>query len=348
MGRADSNYRPVLRHNLKHASNASPSYVIVAIPSADDYVWKISSEKVPHLTLLFLGDNLPNPERVVDYLDHAVETSLTRFGLDVERRGTLGPEDADVLFFGKYGLNIIKQFRGYLLANQDINVAYNSAEQYPEWVPHLTLGYPTSPAKKDDRDYPGISWVNFDRIAIWTGDYEGPEFELKSESADLSMSDFSTPEDALSHYGVKGMHWGVHRVSSVAGAISKNPATKAIKDNAGKVGKINAGKSETKKQFNEKVATAGGLHKISDKDLKAMLNRLDMERKYSNIVNEDAKQRAEGRKAVGKILLEVGKIAVPLIVGGLGAKAAADHGVFRTSATVGRPTISVIRKALGS
>ncbi len=74
--------------------------VIVAIPAEDDYVHKISSEKVPHCTLLFLGEAInPNLLRIAQFLQHAVTiTELGPFGLDVDYRGVLGEDKADVLF----------------------------------------------------------------------------------------------------------------------------------------------------------------------------------------------------------------------------------------------------------
>lgn len=199
------------------------SYTIVAIPSQDDYVWKISSEKVPHLTILSLGDTLTNEQRTIDFLAHVVSTSLTRFGLMVDHRGVLGPQEADVLFFAKDScIKRLAEARANLLKNKDIFLAYSSSEQYPEWTPHLTLGYPTSPAKPDKRDYPGISWVNFDRIAFWTGDYEGPEFQLSDNMlpAPLAYSDMSL-EEALAHFGVRGMKWGVRRATPRPESLSR-------------------------------------------------------------------------------------------------------------------------------
>lgn len=189
------------------------SWVIVAVPREDDYVNKISSEKVAHMTLLFLGDNPDlDLEAVTQYIQHVTNTSMPRFGLSVDRRGELGPDQADVLFFdGKYGfLDRIKQFRANLLKNTEIFRAYSSVEQYPEWTPHLTLGYPETPAHEDDRDYPGINWVSFDRIALWNDDYDGPEFVMPDDEGLETVAAWSEgTNNMLQHFGVKGMRWGV-------------------------------------------------------------------------------------------------------------------------------------------
>jgi 2'-5' RNA ligase len=295
---------------------------VVAIPSQDDYVWKISSEKVPHLTLLFLGDQKnANVGHMTDFLEHVVKSTMTRFELNVDRRGTLGDQDADVLFFTKnhYCMPMLRAARAFLLVDEHYAAAYHSVEQYPEWLPHLTLGYPKTPAKKDDREYAGSHWVSFDRVALWTGDYEGPEFILKDQySPEFSMSD-------MAHYGIKGMKWGVHKKETRAVAGNIVQARKKLK------------KDPTKAHIQTKAKEVGGLHKISDKELQVMLNRMEMERKYKNFMAEESKRRAEGAKALGKVMLEVGKVAVPLLVGFAGAKAASNmNGSFRTNATVGR------------
>jgi 2'-5' RNA ligase len=212
--------------------------VIVAIPDENDRVWKVSSEKVPHLTVLFLGDvdQVSNLETVVQFVEHAANTTLNRFYLPVDRRGELGDDPdlgpADVLFFkkGRYDYKAIRDFRAALLQDNNIRTAYDSAPQFDgPWQPHLTLGYEKQPAKPDetDRDY-GFYDVCFNKIAVWVDNYDGPEFLLKdfwdewdaleTVPMDVAMSDLPPVDEAtaimergadfLAHYGVKGMKWG--------------------------------------------------------------------------------------------------------------------------------------------
>lgn len=237
--------------------------VIVAIPDENDRVWKVSSEKVPHLTILYLGadsNQVGNLDQIMEFVDHAASTTLRRFYLPVDRRDKLGADDADVLFFkkGRYDYKVIRDFRAQLLQDPNIRTAYDNTSQFetpPEvgaagqpWIPHLTLGYPGSPAKPDNTDYP-IYDVSFNKVAVWSGDYEGPEFVLKDwddfEAVDsvpmaMSMSDISElahagvksmgleirqdsvndiaqtldlGADFLEHYGIRGMRWGVRRAT---------------------------------------------------------------------------------------------------------------------------------------
>lgn len=196
---------------------------VVALPKEDDYVNKLSSDPAPHMTILFLGDTdtAQNVPAILDFLEHATETMLMPFDMYVDYRGTLGTDEADVLFFKTTGWDMkhsqITQFRDALLQDTDILMAYNSIEQFPEWQPHLTLGYPAAPAKADNRDYPGTSWVSFDRIALWTSENDGPEFRLTHDPDSLEMSGVDAlVADILNHSGVKGMKWGVRKESAVS------------------------------------------------------------------------------------------------------------------------------------
>jgi 2'-5' RNA ligase len=217
--------------------------VIVAIPDENDRAWKVSSEKVPHMTLLYLGDpdQVANLESIVQFVEHAANTSLRRFYMTVDKRGELGDDPqlgpADVLFFkkGRYDYKAIRDFRAQLLQDNNIRTAYDSVQQFDApWIPHLTLGYKNRPAKPDDSDYPFYD-VSFNRIAVWTADFDGPAFDLKdywdefdaleTVPMDVAMSAlirrpavYEDPEmnhaanvgaAFLAHYGVKGMRWGV-------------------------------------------------------------------------------------------------------------------------------------------
>ena len=309
---------------------------IVVIPSKDDYVWNVSSEKVPHLTLLFLNDlsNSPDLKRIEDYISHVVETSMKQFSLSVIRRGTLGPQDADVLFFNDTRAKLLEEIRSYLLKDEKIFTAYSSIPQYPEFTPHLTLGYPTAPAKPDTREYPGIGYVHFDRVGFWTGNYTGPEFELK-DNDDLMAGAMNSDIDAvLAHFGVRGMKWGVHKLPRVSDADLAR--YEKLAKSAGDIRR-----DPTKAKIGQQVKTTGGLHKVTDKELQTMLNRMDMERRYKQFMREDADRRREGAKSVLKILGEVGKIALPIILGAAAGTAAKNMGgVYRTTATVAKRAIT--------
>lgn len=271
--------------------------VIVALPSADDKVNKISSEKGAHLTIAFLGEtaNL-DLETIVLFVQHAA-AQLSPFGLEVDYRGTLGPDNADVLFFKKDGWSFprISDFRGHLLQNDAISRAYASVEQYPEWTPHLTLGYPATPAHKDESDYPGIHYVQFDRIAVWTGDSVGPEFRLKYEDDGMAvaMSDISTVDrgrsavDEMFHYGVKGMKWGV---TTKDRASQKAPTEVSVTQTKnGTFAKTNGGKNlplhgDSKESLVvRQKAKSSTTDALSNAELRTAINRMQLEQQYTQL-----------------------------------------------------------------
>lgn len=292
------------------------SLVIVAIPEKDDYVWKISSEKVPHLSILYLGEATENPKvtKIVEFLEHAAKTVLAPFWLDVSERDTLGKDEADVVFFeGSWDLPVLKEFRSALLKDNNIRMAYDSAEQYPEWQPHLTLGYPDTPAKPDNRDYPGIHSVRFDRIALWYGDFEGPEFKLKPKYLDYplevamsSMDDAgrSAVSDILSHHGVKGMRWGVRR---------KNVGTaqEVVVTDKGRKLKAKGGKGHEAAPEAVKAATLNqqakksGVKSLSNEELQTLATRMNLEQQVTRLNNSQPGN--PGRKFVKKLLGDVAK-----------------------------------------
>jgi hypothetical protein len=307
------------------------SLVIVAIPSEDDYIYKISSEKVPHMTLLYLGDDVTavkNLDKIISFVEHSAKTSLSRFGLEVDRRGTLGQDEADVLFFSKSkwsGIDEVNQYRSYLLKEPNIRIAYDSTDQHSEWLPHITLGYPDTPAKPDNRDYPGISYVNFDRIAVWFDEYKGVEFPLKRHEfvMDVAMSD--KVKDFIQHFGVKGMKWGVRRAgdhflerglaistpgSRARGAAAAKSARKVKVKDKGKKLRTSGGKGvpahpdALRAHRIGQVVKKSGTKAVSNQDLSTYANRLQLEQNVSRLTS---KERNRGTQFVSGVLSQSGK-----------------------------------------
>jgi 2'-5' RNA ligase len=194
--------------------------VIVAIPQHDDDVWQVSSEKKPHMTLCFLGDALTNPNvaKISAFVENLATKTLDPFNLRVDHRGFLGPDEADVLFFVDVPWQV-EMFRMDLINNPEIRTAYEAIPQHQKWTPHLTLGYPDTPANKDDWDPMGTQYVQFDKIGVWFGDFEGPEYQLVEhprpqwdDAPSLAMAnDGERVVAELFHHGVKGQKWGVRK-----------------------------------------------------------------------------------------------------------------------------------------
>ena len=148
----------------------------------------------------------------------------------------------------------------------------------------------------------------------------------------------------LEHHGVKGMHWGVRRTASELRRRGVTP--EAVSSAARKLSK-----DPTKAAIRARAKEVGGLHKVADDELKVMLDRMNMEKRYRDMMSEDAKRRQEGLKTVGKILGEFGKVILPVVATAAAGAAARNYAttgsVFR-SARTGARVIEGTARALGS
>lgn len=276
--------------------------VIVAIPAADDDVWKVSSEKVPHLTILFLGDAMSNPNvsKIVEYMKERAR-ELEPFSLLVDHRGVLGADEADVLFFTKDIPWKLVDFRETLKYNQEIAMAYNAIPQHQDWKPHLTLGYPETPAHPDDWDPMGTQYVTFDKVAVWYGDSEGSEFVLTENPKPKWREDSPAIAEwadkignVIAHYGVKGMRWGVRR-KNVGSADEKVVSTDAAK--------AAGAREKAKKQ---------GKQALSNDEMQALVNRMNLEKQLSQLTPPTRTQA--GAKYVSKLLSRHGNRQVDALI----------------------------------
>jgi 2'-5' RNA ligase len=270
-----------------------PELTIVAIPCRDDYVWRLSSEKVPHLTLMYLGEvDEEDTDQIEDFLEHVVDTTMCPFGLEVDHRGELGPKNADVLFFKEYCVETLEEVRSYFMTDEHVFRAYNATEQFDGWIPHLTMGYPESPAREDTREYPGTRWVNFDTVALWTEDYSGYEYRLDYPyEGQVYMSDDT---DGLTHYGIRGMKWGIRRSKKQLDASTDHQVAETARAKARK----------------------GGVKTLSNAELKTLVDRMNLEQQYARVVppSTGAKFTRAGGKFAGEVLVNVGKQQATKIV----------------------------------
>lgn len=301
------------------------SWAIVAVPPKGDPVWKLSSEKIPHMTLIFLGEQ-SSPElkrKISDFLSHVTSSeTLTRFYANVSHRGELGDDKADVLFIenGPW-LDSIKEFRTNLLLNDDIRSAYDSVEQYPQWTPHVTVGYPNKPANDDAIDHP-VNYLTFDQIMFWTEDFGGEVFPLGSQEMNLA------------HYGVKGMKWGVRKEQRAANK-ERRSAEKAEK-------------RETKAQKFDKVASKAQsqIDKINSKTDQNFIQRRMNAQSVSDLTKirdqaqTDAQLKRDGKLTTNQRRVAVAGAAVGAVLLAYGTYKTVDSGELNRLAQKGKSFVN--------
>jgi 2'-5' RNA ligase len=144
--------------------DGTTSTVIVALPAADDPISSASSEAAgAHATLLFLGDSANLDEAALNTaVGEFVAKGVTPVTDAVSGSAVLGKDQADVVLLDAANL---KALRDGLLEQDALLQAHASVEQFPTWLPHVTLGYPETPRLAD---YAGDA-VTFDRLAVWHG-----------------------------------------------------------------------------------------------------------------------------------------------------------------------------------
>lgn len=130
------------------------TFIVALLPEADDLVNAASSETIPHVTVLYL------PKGAEDAARAAIEAlpSLESPVVEVKNVGELGDEGATVAFLDRDALTDIRD----ALLTPEVEEALSQVEQFPDWTPHLTLGYPETPPP--DAEIPPT--ITLDRLAL--------------------------------------------------------------------------------------------------------------------------------------------------------------------------------------
>lgn len=141
--------------------------IIVGMLSAEDAAFHASSEIYPHLTMVYMdGAQNLGVDGMVSSIMEISEVAASVPGpitVDVTGRQELGDNGADVVMVDPGALRSI---RDALLEKPTLRAAHEAVEQYPEWVAHVTVGYPDAPAVED---YAG-EHIEIIGLAVMQGD----------------------------------------------------------------------------------------------------------------------------------------------------------------------------------
>lgn len=129
------------------------------------------------------------------------------------------------------------------------------------------------------------------------------------------MSDLTLNEDLddiLEHYGIKGMKWGVRRsdaqLARARGKRKKSSTQVRVNKDRTEIDKVRIkGKPAPSEdaidaEIANKKAKKGGVKTLSNQELQALNQRLNLEQQYSNLTK---KQKSNGAKAMDSLLKEL-------------------------------------------
>jgi hypothetical protein len=126
-----------------------------------------------------------------------------------------------------------------------------------------------------------------------------------------------TIDDVLSHYGVRGMRWGVRKRSSKSGTSSETdsvavkvaggraPEPVLVKTKAGSPIQTSGGRyhppSEEAKRAAaiKQLASKSGTHSLTNNEMRALIDRMNLESQYAKL---NPKQKSKAEKFIRGIM----------------------------------------------
>lgn len=128
--------------------------VLVLVPAEHDPVRRLTAD--PHVTVMYL-DTEQTPAGLIDRAARALAAITGPITAKVNGRAQLGDDKAAVLLVESDDLSALRD----LAENMPV-LAQAESSGFPEWIPHLTVGYGSSVD-----ELPDVDQVRFDRLALW-------------------------------------------------------------------------------------------------------------------------------------------------------------------------------------
>lgn len=105
------------------------------------------------------------------------------------------------------------------------------------------------------------------------------------------------PDNELRHYGVKGMKWGVRKAPRAVATKQKPGDYIQSKGGQRQPGSEDAFRTQTYRQ----MAKASTTDSLSNKELQALVNRMNLEQNYARLKKQEDR-RTRGKRAVGNVI----------------------------------------------
>jgi 2'-5' RNA ligase len=171
--------------------------IIAAVPSPSDPVNQIVAEDA-HVTLQFLGEaDQLSEEQVSEILQllGLLSVAISPFTVSISGTAELGPDKAQVLIVQSELLTKIREVIG---SNPSVAEITASVEQFPNWIPHLTLAY-----EGEMPDVGEFTEVEIGSLELWLADAH-ETFPLTQATAAVTAAGVTTFDPTLHPRGADG------------------------------------------------------------------------------------------------------------------------------------------------
>lgn len=167
--------------------------LLVATPAASDPVNALSQDEAAHVSLLWFGERAElDPETEAGIRAHVQQVVMDRgeFTADVSGQAVLGSQKAGVLLIESIEL---MELRTDLFDDPYVQQAWLAADQFPAFIPHLTLNYGGGLPSGDLPEQ-----IHFDGVGLW----------LAGQHEPYSLRTSASPMDDPNFYGTLGLDIG--------------------------------------------------------------------------------------------------------------------------------------------
>lgn len=151
---------------------ANTSATVMALPAPGPLDALLAPGQPPlHMTVFYFGDATELSEEahdgVLELLSDAATSHHPGPSGTVNGYARLGKDNALVALVESQTLSVL---RDLLSQTSLVSTLLAGVEQYPQWIPHITLGYGDQVPPQDQLDALVGQWVTFESLALWWGD----------------------------------------------------------------------------------------------------------------------------------------------------------------------------------